>query len=106
LRLYNEAPVAGRSIQALRITAAWTENGVTWSNQPATTGAAAASTSPASAGWQSWTVTTQVQAMYTSGNQGFLLGDATEGAAAGPVQKYRSRETGVSFDPELIVNWG
>ena len=64
------------------------------------------STSPASAGWQSWTVTTQVQAMYTGGNQGLLLRDATESAAAGPVQNYRSRETGATFDPELIVNWG
>jgi predicted ribosomally synthesized peptide with SipW-like signal peptide len=44
LRLYNESPVGGRSIQALRITAAWTENGVTWTNQPATTGTAAVST--------------------------------------------------------------
>jgi hypothetical protein len=106
LRLYNESPRGGRSIQALRITAAWTENAVTWTNQPTTTGAAAVSTSPATAGLQSWTVTSQVQAMYTSGNQGLLLRDATEGDAPGPQQKYQSRETGVSFDPELIVNWG
>jgi len=40
LRMYSDSPKIGRTIQALQIADAWTEGGVTWSNQPATTGLA------------------------------------------------------------------
>lgn len=105
LRVYNKGPVGGRTIQALQLTANWTETGVTWNNQPATTGAAATSNSPSSASWQTWTVTGQVQSMYSTANHGLLLRDATEGSTASPQQNYTSREDSPN-DPELVVNWG
>jgi predicted ribosomally synthesized peptide with SipW-like signal peptide len=104
LRLYNKGPTAGRSIEALQVSATWTEMGVTWNNQPGTTGTAATSTTVSAAGWQTWTVTSQVQAMY-SANHGFLLRDATESSTAAPKQNYPAREDAPN-DPELIVNWG
>ncbi|MDQ3320009.1 MAG: DNRLRE domain-containing protein [Actinomycetota bacterium] len=86
-------------------SAAWTENGVTWANQPSTTGAAANATSTGAAGFMEWTVTSQVQSMYSGSNHGFKVRDATEDAAAGPMRSFRSREAG-STPPELVVTFG
>ncbi len=105
LRLYNSSPTTGRTIEAVPNSAAWTENGVTWANQPSTTGAAANATSPGAAGFMEWTVTSQVQSMYSGSNHGFKVRDATEDAAAGPMQSFRSREAG-STPPELVVTFG
>jgi len=106
LRLRNDAPSGTRTIQAYRIAATWAENTVTWTNQPATAGSAAESQVPSGAGWQNWTVTTQVQAMYASGAYGFLIRDKTENCTCDTQQKYLSRESGSSTDAELIVTWG
>lgn len=108
LRLNNKSPVSSRTIQALRINASWTEAGVNWNNQPATTGTAATATTPASAGLMNWTVTSQVQAMYTAGaSNGFLLRDATEDNTGGAEQQFDSRESGTAaLRPRLIVGWG
>lgn len=105
LRLFAESEQGTRVIQAFRASGFWTENAVTWSNQPGTTGAAAASTS--GLGWTTWDVTAQVQAMYVGTNFGFVLQDQTEGASdlVGFTQTYASRE-GAPNDPELIVTWG
>ena len=67
LRLYAGSYKEGRTIQALRLASAWTESVVSWSNQPATTGAAATTASGNVAGYLEWTVTAQVAAMYTGG---------------------------------------
>ena len=111
LRLNNQAPVLGRTIQALRVDASWTESGaggVTWANQPATTGTAATATTPLLAGAMNWTVTAQVQAMYTAGSSyGFLLRDQNEGSLVSFEQQFDSKESGTStLRPRLIVNWG
>lgn len=104
LRLYSDSAVSGRTLQALRATASWTEGGVNWNNQPATTGTAA--TAPSGNGWRTWTVTEQVLAMYApSANQGFVIRDATEGASAGPEQSFHSREKGENT-PQLVVTFG
>jgi len=102
LRLFALSAQGTRVIQALRAAASWTESGVTWSNQPGTTGAAA--TSDSGTGWRTWNVTAQVQAMYAGSNFGFVLRDQTE-SASGFTQNYASRENSPN-DPELIVTWG
>jgi hypothetical protein len=102
LRVYSDSAASGRTIQALRFTASWTESGVTWSNQPATTGVAATTTS--GTGYREWTVTTQVQAMYDeSALYGFLLRDATENGS-GAEQQFFSREKGEN-PPQLVVSF-
>jgi large repetitive protein len=48
LRLHSASYKEGRTLQALRLGGSWTEGGVKWSGQPATTGSAA--TAPAALG--------------------------------------------------------
>jgi hypothetical protein len=104
LRMHNKSPVAGRTLSALANSAAWTENGVTWANQPGTTGSASTAATPASAAWMQWDVTTQVQGMYSGSNNGFSVRDQTEDGP-GVEQQFESREAGVDL-PELVVTFG
>jgi hypothetical protein len=102
LRMYAASWKTGRTLQALQINAAWTENGVTWNNQPATTGTAV--TTSSGSGWREWDVTTMAQAMYDSGlNYGFLIRDATENQDA--EQQFHGREKGENI-PQLVITFG
>ncbi|MGH8837674.1 MAG: DNRLRE domain-containing protein, partial [Jiangellaceae bacterium] len=101
LRLHASSSTRGRSLEAIRVTGTWTENGVHWANQPTTTGLVA--TTPSAGGYREWTVATQVQSMYDSGiNQGFLIRDAVEGADA--EQQFHGREKGDS-PPQLVLRF-
>jgi hypothetical protein len=102
LRLYAGSATSGRTLQALRVAASWTETGVTWANQPATAGPAA--TTSSGSGWRQWNVLTQVQAMASAGNFGFLIRDATEGAG-GREQQFHSREKGTDRPPQLVITY-
>ena len=55
LRLNASAAANGRTLQAIRLAAPWTEGGVKWSNQPGPPGTAA--TTSSGSGWRQWTVT-------------------------------------------------
>jgi hypothetical protein len=102
LRLYAGSWKDGRTLQALQINSAWTENSVTWSNQPETTGAIATTTS--GSGWREWNVASVVQAMYDSGlHHGFLIRDATENQDN--EQQFHSREKGENM-PQLVITFG
>ena len=103
LRLNASATQSGRTIQVFRAAAAWTETGVTWSNQPATDGVAS-TYSPTANGWHEATVTARVQELYSGSNNGFLLRDQTENSAGTFDQKYDSREN--TNDPELRITFG
>jgi hypothetical protein len=100
LRLYAASYKTGRTLQALQVSADWTESGVTWSNQPATTGAAA--TTSSGSGYREWNVAAQVQAMYAGANYGFLIRDKTENKDA--EQQFHSREKGESM-PQLVITF-
>jgi large repetitive protein len=102
LRLYAASASTGRTMQALRINANWTENGVRWSNQPATTGTAATASSVS--GWNQWTVTSQVQSMYSVANHGFLVKFDVETNPVAEMQ-FHARNKG-SEHPELRVTFG
>jgi len=102
LRLYFDSANPGRTLQALRLTGSWTENGVTWANQPATAGTAASTGS--GTGYREWNVASQVQAMYVAGaSQGFLIRDATENQDA--EESFHSREKGQNL-PQLVIRFG
>jgi large repetitive protein len=103
LRLYASSYKTGRTLEALMLTAPWTEGGLTWNNQPAPTGTAATVTS--GAGYREWTVTSQAQSMYSGGNHGFLIRDSAEGGG-GIEQGLHSREKGTDNPPELVVTFG
>jgi len=103
LRLYAVASTTGRTLQALQLASSWSESGVTWSNQPATTGTAATTTS--GLGYREWAVTSQVQAMYSGANDGFLVRDQTEDGG-GAEQSLHSREKAPDNPPELVITFG
>ncbi len=103
LRMRNSSPTAGRTMQVTRNAAAFAEGTVNWTNQPATTGPAATATTTAAAGWLQWSVTAQVQAMYSGGDHGFQVRDATENAAGNIQQQFESREGPVNNRPQLVV---
>jgi hypothetical protein len=100
LRLYAASSRPGRTLHALRLASAWTENQVSWVSQLLTTGTPAATTS--GLGYREWNVTTQVQAMYEGPNHGFLIRDAVEGQDA--EQQFHSREKGET-PPQLVVRF-
>jgi hypothetical protein len=102
LRLFAASSTSGRTLQALQLADNWSENSVTWSNQPQATGAAATASSESS--YREWDVTTQVQAIYdASANHGFLIRDAVEGNS-GAEQQFHSREKGEN-PPELVIRF-
>lgn len=103
LKLYAASWKNGRTLQALRAASAWSENALSWNNQPATIGAAA--TTNSGSGWRQWNVTAQVQAMFdTSANHGFLLRDATENGG-GIEQQFHGREKNDKI-PQLVITYG
>jgi CSLREA domain-containing protein len=105
LRLYASSYKEGRTIQALRLGAAWTESGVNWNNQPATTGAAATASSPSASTHVQWSVASQVEEMYSGGNHGFLIRDSVENGN-GVEQAFHSREKGTDNPPQLVITFG
>jgi hypothetical protein len=102
LRLYAGSYKTGRTIQALALTGAWTETGVTWSNQPAASGTA--TTVVSGFGYLSWNVTSQLATTYAA-NTGFLLRDATEDGG-GIEQAFHSREKAPDNPPQLVLTFG
>jgi hypothetical protein len=102
LRLYAASWTNGRTLQAVQVSADWSENSVTWSNQPPTTGSPA--TTNSGSGYREWSVAVQLQAMYDSGsNHGFLIRDANEGGS-GREQQFHSREKNESI-PQLVISF-
>jgi len=103
LKLTSSVFVSGRTLQALQVSSIWTESGVTWTNQPSTTGTAA--TTASGSGTLQWTVTSMVQAMTTGTNNGFLIRDATEDASGSGVQQlFFSKENSTS-KPLLVITY-
>jgi CSLREA domain-containing protein len=103
LRLYASSFKADRTVEALQISSPWTENSVSWSNRPATTGTAA--TAASAQGYVEWTVTSQVEGMYSGGNHGFLIRDSAEGSGQSSEQSFHSREKGTDEPPELVITF-
>jgi hypothetical protein len=106
LRLHSASYKEGRTLQALRLGGSWTESGVKWSSQPATTGSAATAPSRSgSAGYVEWNVLSHVPSMYSGSNNGFLIRDAAENGG-GFDQAFNSREKGADNPPQLVVTFG
>ena len=104
LRLFASSSDSGRTLEAVRVNAAWTEGGVNWNNKPATTGTAVSVSS--GSGYRSWAVTSMVTAMYSGTNNGFLVRDDAESPLLGaPEQRFNTREA-ASNPPELVITFG
>jgi hypothetical protein len=99
LRLNANPATLGRNINVFRAGASWTENGVTWNNQPGPAGTAASTAS--ALGWQTWNVLNHVKGLYQGSNYGLVLMDAAEGSG-NALQQYTSSEAATNR-PELVV---
>lgn len=75
LTLTRSSSVTNGTLAAYRLASSWTETGLDWSPQPSTAGVAATA---ASAAVTSFTVTTQVEAMYPSSDFGFVVKASNE----------------------------
>ena len=108
LRLLT-APSASRTHDVHRVTAAWTESGVAWSNQPGVAGTATASAATGTAPdvTLTWDVTADVQALVAgTANHGWRLSDRTESSATSEAAQYGSREHGTSGSrPTLSITY-
>jgi hypothetical protein len=99
----------GRTIEAALPSSGWTEAGATWNNQPSGTVAGTSVTVTSGAGLKTWTVTSQVQGMYsgTYQNNGFRIKDQTEdNSNTSLTQTYATRDQSVDPKPTLEVTFG
>jgi parallel beta-helix repeat protein len=91
LRLYNESPTEGRTLEAMPLSGPFKESTLTWSNQPGTNGSPVAT--DAHEGYQEWDVLEHVLAMMESGvSHGWQIRDANENDPEGGDQAFISRE--------------
>ncbi len=102
------APTQNRTWNINRVTAAWTENVITWSNQPTSTASTSVVTGTTSNVTLQATVTSDVQSFVSGGltNNGWRFSDSVEGSATVRNGQFRSREFGaVTERPSLVVNY-
>ena len=103
------APAASRMHEVRRVTAAWTETGVTNVNQPAVASAVTdvRSTATTAGARLTWNVLADVLAFRAGAvNDGWRLSDAAEGAATAMEGAYRAREFAVAADrPQLTIDY-
>jgi hypothetical protein len=104
----SSAPTQNRSWNIDRVTGAWTEGGITWSNQPASTSSTTVATGTTSNVTLQATVTSDVQS-FVSGSQtnnGWRFSDSAEDSATVRNGQFRSREFGTASQrPTLVVNY-
>jgi hypothetical protein len=110
LRLATAAiALATRTYEAIRATAAWTETGVTWTNQPAVAASPSDSTSvslgTASGTVVEWNVIGDVQSFVTAAasDLGWRVADSVEGGV-GTVLTFNAREA-ASSKPQLVLSY-
>jgi hypothetical protein len=126
LRLYVTAiPATCRTVDLFRVTAAWTEAGITWNNQPfgatinnpASGSAADTFTIGIGAGCQNTAtgayitganLTTEVAAFVagTATNYGWMLRDDVEGSITAYTQTYSAKDLAtLAQAPQLLVTY-
>jgi hypothetical protein len=104
----STAPTQSRTWNISRVTAAWTENGITWSNQPGATTSTSITTGTSASVWLQATVTSDVQSFVSGSlaNNGWRLSDSVENSSTVRNGQFRSREFGtVGQRPQLVVNY-
>ena len=102
LRLYNKSPIAGRTLEAASVNAAWVESTINWTNQPAAAATSQTGVPPAAAGYMEWSVTNEVRGHYTT-NNGFRISDTVESQDS-TEQQFDSKESGANL-PQLQVTF-
>jgi len=108
LELYATAVTGGLTLNAHRITGAWTETGVTWTNQPAYNSTADASIAGGTGtGWKIWNVASVVQ-QWVGGtaNYGLVVKASTETGLSATTYTFASKEYATTtYRPILRINY-
>lgn len=103
------APASSRTHELRRVTATWTETGITNANQPAVAGTATAAqpTGTTPGATLTWNVLADVQAFRAgTTNDGWRISDSAEGAVSAVEGSYRSREFATATDrPKLTIDY-
>lgn len=104
----SSAPTQNRTWNINLVTAAWTENVITWSNQPASTSSTSVATGTTSNVTLQATVTANVQSFVSGSltNNGWRFSDSVENSSTVRNGQFRSREFGtVAERPTLVVDY-
>jgi hypothetical protein len=104
----SAAPTQNRTWNINRVTAAWTENVITWSNQPASTASTSVTTGTISNVTLQATVTSDVQSFVSGSltNNGWRFSDSVEDSSTVRNGQLRSREFGTPAQrPSLVVDY-
>jgi hypothetical protein len=104
----SQAPTQNRTWNINRVTAAWTENVITWANQPTSASSTSITTGTTSNVTLQATVTSDVQSFVSGSltNNGWRFADSVEDSATVRNGQFRSREFGtVAQRPTLVVNY-
>jgi hypothetical protein len=104
----STAPNQSRTWNINRVTAAWTEGAITWSNQPASTSSTSVATGTTSNVTLQASVTSDVQS-FVSGSQtnnGWRYSDSVENSSTARNGQFKSREGSPPAQrPTLVVNY-
>jgi hypothetical protein len=104
----STAPNQNRTWNIDRVTGAWTEGAITWSNQPASTSSTSVATGTTSNVTLQATVTSDVQS-FVSGSQtnnGWRFSDSVENSSTVRNGQFKSREGSPAAQrPTLVVNY-
>ncbi len=84
------------TVVAFSTSTCWTENGITWNNQPALQGAGVSTTVGNAAGWYSWDITSLAK---TAAGRNLSIALASDGAG----HVYYASETCSGYDPYMEV---
>jgi hypothetical protein len=104
----STAPNQSRTWNIDRVTASWTETGITWSNQPGATNSTSITTGTTSNVTLQASVTSNVQSFVSGSlaNNGWRLIDSVESSSTVRNGQFRSREFGtVAQRPQLVINY-
>jgi len=105
---YYYSDPAGKQTDVHRVLESWSEDTITWNNQPSCASTPTSSTDmPSSYGWVEWTVTDDVQGMVdgTYDNYGWRIKLHTENLSSGySIILFHSKEYD-GYDPELYVEY-
>ncbi len=102
-------PLVTRVLEVHRVTANWTERGVTWNNQPSFQSMPTSSNNTGIAVvWVNWTVTSDVASGYATPSKwfGFIIKDSQEPLPVrGALLAFNSRESTATLRPALTVTY-
>jgi hypothetical protein len=106
----STAPTANRTYQARRVTASWTETGITWANQAAVAGSATSTTTTGtiSSVRLEWDVAADVSSFVSGSlvNNGWRIADSVESSATARTATFNADEHAtVSQRPRLTITY-